>query len=524
MTTPRAGYVPVGEGVRAALPDEERSGSPDPDERVQVSVVLRRAAPVSLPARPSPPLRREHFAARHGALPDDIEQVGRFAAENGLTVVSAEQARRTVVVEGTLGALTQAFATTVVTARYQGGTFRALTEPAHVPETLGDIVTGVFGLDNRPIAAPRSVLIRPEDARSAFTPLQVAAMYGFPPDFNGSGQTIAIIELGGGFVTEDLDAYFAGLDLTSPSVAAVPVDGADNSPTGDAQGPDGEVMLDIEVAGAIAPGASILVYFAPNSSQGFIDAVSTAVLAEDQPSCVSISWGNAEANWDPQSLASMNGFLEDAAALGVAVFVAAGDNGSADAVGDGQQHADFPASSPFAIGCGGTILDSADAIHIDSEVVWNDDTGATGGGVSDVFPLPDYQAGAGVPPTVNPGGFAGRGVPDVAGDASPQTGYSVRVDGSDQVIGGTSAVAPLWAGLTARMTQYLGVGGMGFLAPVLYGDTSAQQTFSDITTGDNGSYSAGPGWDPCTGWGSPGGAALLQILGIWNFIQWQTGS
>lgn len=524
MTVSRAGYVPVGEGVRAALPDEQRTGSPDPGERVRVTVVLRRATPVDLPRRPAQPLRREQFAARHGALTEDIDQVQRFAAANGLAVESADPVRRTVVIEGTLGALTEAFATTVATARYQGGSFRALTEPVHVPETLGQIVVGVFGLDTRPIAAPRSVLIRPEAARSSFSPPDLAALYHFPPDFNGSGQTIAIIELGGGFRTDDLNTYFTGLGLTVPSVQAASVDGAANSPTGDPNGPDGEVMLDIEVAGAVAPGASILVYFAPNSSQGFIDAVSTAVLATDQPSCVSISWGNAESNWDSSSSAAMNSFLEDAAALGVAVFVAAGDSGSSDGVGDGRQHVDFPASSPFALDCGGTILDSADAIHIDSEVVWNDDTGATGGGVSDVFPLPDWQAGVGVPPTVNPGNFAGRGVPDVAGDASPHTGYNIRVDGSDQVAGGTSAVAPLWAGLTARMTQYLGVGGLGFLATVLYGDTSAQQTFKDITSGNNGSYSAGTGWDPCTGWGTPNADALLQILGIWNFAQWQTGS
>jgi kumamolisin len=517
------GDVPVGEGTRAALPGEQRTGSPDLDERVTVSVILRRAAPLDPPGAGARPLRRDQFAVRHGALPGDIEQVREFAVAAGLRVAAADAVRRTVAVEGTLGAVADAFGTAVSLVSYQGGTFRAPVRPAQVPAALAAVVEGVFGLDTRPVAAPRVRLARPEDAVGSFSALDLARLYGFPADLDGSGQTIAIVELGGGFTAADLDSYFSGLGLAAPSVQAQPVDGAGNSPTGDPDSADLEVMLDIEVAGAIAPGASILVYFAPNTNQGFIDALTMAVLAADQPCCVSVSWGNSEDAWDAASRSTMDGFLQDAAALGIPVCTAAGDNGSSDGVPDGLQHADFPSSSPFALACGGTTLNSADGTSIDSEVVWNDDDGATGGGVSDVFPRPAWQAGAGVPPTVNPGGFAGRGLPDVAADAAPSTGYAIRVDGSDLVAGGTSAVAPLWAGLIARLSQYLGDGGTGFLNPVLYGDPLSQQTFRDITSGNNGSYPAGPGWDPCTGWGSPGGAALLQVLAIWNFAQWQTG-
>jgi kumamolisin len=509
--------------MRDPLPGEQPAGQPDMTERIQVSVILRHATPVSAPSAGGRPLSREQFIARHGADDVDIAAVVSFAAAHGLRVAAADPARRTIMLEGTLQALTGAFPTSVQLVTHEQRTYRALTEPVLIPAEISDSVEGVFGFDTRPVAAPRSVLIRPEDARSSFTPLDLATLYDFPKDFNGSGQTIAIIELGGGFRTADLDTYFSGLGLATPSVQAVSVDGATNSPTGDPNGDDGEVMLDIEVAGAIAPGAAILVYFAPITDQGFIDAVSTAALAANQPCVISISWGGPESGHDAQAIASMNGFLLDAAALGTPVCIAAGDRGSSDGVGDGKQHADFPASSPFALACGGTILDSADAVHIDSEVVWNDDNGATGGGVSDVFPLPDYQAGVGVPPTVNPGNFAGRGLPDVAADASPDTGYQIRVDGSNQVAGGTSAVAPLWAGLIARMSQYLG-DGPGFLNPLLYADAQAQHTFNDITSGNNGSYSAAVGWDPCTGWGSPNGDALLQILGNWNFAQWQTGA
>ncbi|MGZ4349835.1 MAG: S53 family peptidase, partial [Solirubrobacteraceae bacterium] len=201
----------------------------------------------------------------------------------------------------------------------------------------------------------------------------------------------------------------------------------------------------------------------------------------------------------------MEQILTEAGGLGVTVTVAAGDNGSADAVTDGQQHTDFPASAPHALGCGGTSLQASGAT-IQSETVWNDPgDGATGGGVSRQFPLPSYQSSAGVPVNVDTQA-TGRGVPDVSGNADPQTGYRIRVDGAEQTIGGTSAVAPLWAGLIARLNEKLG-SALGFAQPVLY-PLLGTASFHDITSGDNGSYSAGPGWDACTGLGSPDGTAL----------------
>jgi kumamolisin len=146
--------------------------------------------------------------------------------------------------------------------------------------------------------------------------------------------------------------------------------------------------------------------------------------------------------------------------------------------------------------------------------VWNDlpNNGATGGGVSATFPLPTWQANANVPSSVNPGNFVGRGVPDVAGDADPFTGYQIDVDGSDIVVGGTSAVAPLWAGLIAGFNSSLKTS-VGYLNPTLYQTVAvAAGTFHDITSGNNDGYSAGPGWDACSGWGSPNGAAILQSL------------
>jgi kumamolisin len=261
-------------------------------------------------------------------------------------------------------------------------------------------------------------------------------------------------------------------------------------------------MLDIEVSGAVAPGARIVVYFAPNTDAGFVDAIAQAIHdAKYKPSVISISWGSAEINWTAQAMAALDAACQSAAALGVTITVAAGDNGSSDGVNDGKNHVDFPASSPHVLACGGTNLQGSGS-SISAEVVWNAQSqggGATGGGVSDVFPLPSWQAGANVPqPGVSTGG---RGVPDVAGDADPATGYVIRVDGQTMVIGGTSAVAPLWAGLIAVANQQNGTSA-GFIQPALYAARN-KTAFRDTISGDNGSFKAGPGWDACTGLGSP---------------------
>jgi kumamolisin len=259
------------------------------------------------------------------------------------------------------------------------------------------------------------------------------------------------------------------------------------------------------------------VYFGTNTDQGFVDAISQAVHATPSPIAVSISWGQSEDQWSAQSRTAMDQAFADAAALGVTVTVASGDNGSSDDPSEQTQvHCDFPASSPNALACGGTkLVGNTASFAITSEVVWNElasNEGAGGGGVSDVFPLPSYQANAGVPAPA--AGGSGRGVPDVAGNADPVTGYLVVVDGQRQTIGGTSAVAPLWAGLIARLAQATGKR-FGLLQPMLYAGAApaaAAPGFNDIVQGNNGAYKAGPGWDACTGLGSPNGAALLDLL------------
>ena len=510
---------------KQALPGARAIGPVRPDERVEVTLRLRRRTPLQALATDGTGddthpgsrkyLTREQFAAAHGADPQDIAKVADFAKANHLVVVESDADRRSVVLSGDAKAMNDAFGVNLQQFEHENGTYRGRTGTISVPADLAGIVEGVFGLDDRPHADPHFQRYFPNIgmksvAATSFTPPQIAKLYDFPAGADGSGQCIGIIELGGGYKPADLKTYFKGLGIATPKVKAVLVDQAKNHPT-TADSADGEVMLDIEVAGAVAPKATIAVYFAPNTDQGFLDAITTAVHDKvNKPSVLSISWGSSESNWTAQSMTQMDQAFQAAAAMGVTICVAAGDNGSSDGVTDGNNHVDFPASSPNALACGGTKLLASSATAISSEVVWNEGStsGATGGGVSSFFALPTYQANAGVP---SAGGKTGRGVPDVAGDADPQTGYDVRADGQDFVVGGTSAVAPLWAGLVALMNQKLGHP-VGFLNPLLYGSLAGKGLLHDITQGNNGNFAAKAGWDACTGWGTPDGAKLLQAL------------
>ena len=515
--------VPLAGSVRLPLSGAQPAGPVDPAGRIELTLVTRRAAPLPRDADGVPiRLSRAELQQRYGSDPADHELVARVLStlEPGVEVTARDPGTRRVTIAGPASALASVFGTQLtlvsspgpdgepVTHRYRSGSL-------HIPAELDGVVVAVLGLDSRPQARPHLRFADPAAIAVSYTPVQVASVYQFPPGTDGSGQTVAIIELGGGYAAADLDSYFASLGMPVPSVTAVGVDGAGNVAGQDPQGADGEVLLDIEVTGAVAPAARQVVYFAPNTDQGFVDAVTTAVHAEPTPAAVSISWGGPESSWTAQSMTALDQAIADGVALGVTVTAAAGDNGSSDGVSDDQPHTDFPASSPHALACGGTSLhaDPASGV-VSSETVWNDGAvgGATGGGVSVTFPLPAWQATAGVP--ASPSGSPGRGVPDLAGNADPATGYQVLVDGQQTVIGGTSAVAPLLAGLTARLAQALGRR-IGLLQPSLYAGARPGQPVAglrDITAGSNGAYSAEPGWDACTGLGVPIGSALLTSL------------
>ncbi len=526
----QANLVKVQESLLRPISGSTIEGDSDPAEIVHLTVRVRPRTPrqqlansvhdlaSKLPAHRRHLTREEH-AALHGADRVDLDRIKKFASRHGLSVTDSSVARRTVHLVGTVAAVEQAFGVDLKTYVHGKTRYRGHAEHATVPPELAPIVEAIFGFDTRPYARPhfrilpasRGVMASPADA-TVFTPVQLAEIYGFPPDADGTGQVIGIIEIaapdGSGFRTTDLDTYFKGLGLETPDIVTVSVDGAQNQPGTDPSNPqnsDAEVALDIEVAGAVAPKAKIVVYFAPNTAQGFFDVINQAVHDSDHnPSVISMSWGSPENPTDPTAK-QIDQILQDAASMGVTFCVASGDSGSRDDPNNPDQAAvDFPASSPNALGCGGTSL-RVSGTKITDEVVWENHSG---GGVSRIFGLPAYQENAKVPPAVNPAGPVGRGVPDVAGDADPATGYKIQVDGQSLSIGGTSAVAPLWAGLMARINQKLGHNA-GFINTILYQNP---QALNDISSGSNIHYNAGPGWDPCTGLGSPRGAAILQAL------------
>ncbi|MFD9893463.1 protease pro-enzyme activation domain-containing protein [Amycolatopsis sp. NPDC059027] len=515
-----ADFTPLPGSLRAELASAETVGPADPAERITVTVLLRRRADldrelVTGPETVSP----EELTARYGASDEDVRQAREALESAGLTVEEVHAGSRRMTVTGSAETLGTAFGASLTRVRSTGPfggdpvEHLARSGELRVPSSLSDVIVAVLGLDTRPQARAQFRLHDAPAAAHAYSPEQLGTIYGFPSDMDGTGQTLAIIELGGGFRQSDVDTFFRGLKIPSPTIRAVEVDGAKNAPTGDPSSADGEVLLDIEVAGALAPKATQLVYFAPNTDRGFLDAVSTAVHATPTPAAVSISWGQSEDQWTAQARAAMDQVFTDAAALGVTVCVASGDNGSGDGQNDGKAHVDFPAASPHALACGGTRLEAGPDGKITSETVWNEPSGgATGGGVSDAFPVPPFQASAGIP--ARAGGGTGRGVPDVAGNADPATGYQILVDGKRSVVGGTSAVAPLWAALICRLAQAANRG-FGLIHTRLYQGVQAgkpQQGFRDITSGGNGAYSAGPGWDACTGLGTPDATALLHTL------------
>jgi kumamolisin len=474
-------------------------------------------------------LTHEQLAARYGADEKDLDAIEAYAQQHDLQVVDRSAGERSIVLRGRLGDLLAAFPADVQLYHHGTGTYRGRTGEVSIPEQLADVITGVFGFDTR--AKRRSSFTRKRASMAAGGANGVAATvfatrYAFPERsadgtaLDGSGQTIAIIELGGGFRAADLKTFFREIGVPTPAVSAISVDHARNKPVGDPNSADGEVMLDIEVAGAVVPKAKIAVYFGPNSGDtGFVDAIRAAVHdSVRKPSVVSISWGEPEDLLDQQGIQAYHELFVEAATLGVTICVAAGDHGTADedaAHWDGKIHVDHPSADPNVLSCGGTQIDATN-----TDVVWNDGTAfdkstgqggwAGGGGISVLFPVPDYQAAANTVDSLVTG-KPGRGVPDIAMSA---TNYYTRVDGSEGPSGGTSAVAPLMAALIARLNQATGKN-VGFINPLLYENAAA---FTDVTAGTNAitgtvqGYDAAVGWDPCTGLGTPIGTAILASV------------
>jgi len=517
--------VPLPGSERRPSPGARVKGPISGDEPIEVRITLKASSSLqtkadelaSQPIEQRKYLSREEFEKTYAIDDATIEKVEQFAREHNLAVSRIERAQHVVYLTGNARDVSLAFQTYLEYYEQPDGViYRGRTGALHVPEDLANLIVSINGLDERPVAKPK-LRVRPADDPHAgptvnYTPQEIAKLYSFPTSSDpGQGQCIAIIELGGGFRQSDLNTYFGS---AGPKVTAVSVDRGRNHPTGNPNGPDGEVMLDIEVAGAIAPKAAIAVYFAPNTNKGFLDAISAAVHDNvRKPSVISVSWGSAEDGgaYSTAVLSAFDQVFQAAATMGVTVLAAAGDNGSSD--GLAGDHVDFPASSPRVTGCGGTRLLAPDKKTIQSETVWNNGAqgGATGGGISKMFAVPAYQQGLVASRSDHTAAvLTGRGVPDIAANADPMTGYDVLVDGQKFAIGGTSAVAPLLAGLVAILNQQIGKP-VGFWNPILYSELNTAAV-RDISVGDNGGYAAAQGWDACTGVGTPVGTVMLTAL------------
>jgi len=482
-------------------------------------------------------MTREAMAEQHGAMADDIALVERFANEHQLEVSKSAGHRHGVVLSGCAASMERAFAVSLAELEHPRANYRAATGKVSVPQELSGIVRGVLGLNTRPCA--KRSMVHHDTVKPFWTVREMAKAYGFPANISAAGQSIALIELGGGYHDEDLQKFFASLSMTVPPIRWVSVDGVENSPAPAdqvrqfldvvegkrklAEVPEDvlaaaqatvEVTMDIELAAALAPGAEIVVYMAPNTEQGIHNAVSQAIAGRETPPCaLSISWGEAESGVSEAYLNSVDEVLRDAAMLGVTVCVSSGDEGAMNGSTDGEPEVNFPAASPHVLSCGGCTVNDAQEERM-SESAWNCILhglhGATGGGVSRKFQPPEWQEEHGVP--LAPTGFKGRGVPDVAGPADPHRGCAIVVGGEWCPSAGTSAVAPLWAALVACINATLNTR-CGYITPLLYEFSKRNlNALCEITEGNNGFYRAGPGWNACTGLGSPRVGPLMEAL------------
>jgi kumamolisin len=532
-----SGYRRLPGSERSAAPDAELIGPAPASDRFRVTVVLRRRPDgpgvpdpsyyLSTPPSQRRRLSEDEFAERYGAAEDDIARVRDFAGRNNLEVTDVNAARRTVSLSGTVEQFNRAFG--VELNRYrrpapprrpreEAGTevYRGREGFIYVPAALVEIIVGVFGLDNRSVSQRNGA----DPPGTSPVPLtEITQLYDFPAN-QAIGQTIAIFSLGGfqgGYLPSDISSNFGG---NPPVVTDISVNASNGNFA------DGETTQDIVISASVAPGADVAVYFNDGSQLGWVDTVGRVVHPQPgDPVCSVLSSSWYVLNGDDSALASgvtaafvtaVDQAFEDAAIQGVTVCIASGDTGSESKVPDGKAHVQYPGSDPWVLSCGGTTIGSVSGTSFD-EWVWNDGSGATGGGVSAIFPLPWYQVDAGVPGSVNDG-HHGRGVPDVAANASVASGYPIIVGGSPSRGDGTSASAPLWAGLTAVLNSALNEN-IGFVNPVLYalGSSVFRDIVAEPGAADNSlfgapGYPVGPGWDACTGWGTPKGKALLAGL------------
>ena len=441
-----------------------------------------------------------------------IAAISKFATENGLTVRAVQAGRRCIVLKGTAERMTQVFG--AVLHIYDDGErrFRARSGSLKVPSSIARLTRAVLGFDHRLQVRLRGLVS--DGAGMGLWPNEVAALYGIPVAPIVAPQCVGIIALGGGYLPSDVREATVRAGLPPPNVVERSVDGSTNQ-YGGGTAQDEEVALDMQVVAGIVPGVKIVIYFAQNTSASLAAAIHQAVFDDvNRPHVLSISWGSAEKFWPPGPRDVVQAALADAVRLKVSVTVASGDLLATGGLSDGAAHVFFPSSSPYVLGCGGTRI-TLQGNAIVSEEVWKENFTGTGGGISEVFPIPAFQANAPLPPSVTTGA-RGRGVPDVAAAAASAPGYRIILDGNAIVKDGTSAAAPLWAAMIALANARRGVP-LGLVSPILYENPNL---FRSITEGDNRvgrvGYEAAPGliWNACTGLGSPRGGEIIEALTV----------
>ena len=548
-----AGRVAIKGSYRPPEAGYRRSGVRDVDEAIEVTVLVRPRTRLPsdeetyalglTPLRQRRHMTLEEWNEKHGATEKVLDAVEDYAVRHDLQVAGKSSAlRRRIALTGTIRSMSKAFGTRL--AHYQmsrnaasrlgeSRTFLGREGELSVDDPkIAPLITSVLGLDARPLrqaprgAPPGAVWSHSPPGIAAYSPREVASIYNFATAYEGNGQTIALIEMDSGYrKAEDMEPYFAGLGFDMPKLVDVFVNGAKNKYRGGQD--NGEVALDLQVVGAIVPKATLVVYFthaANPSNRDYVDAVSTAVFdGKHRPSVLSTSWGLSESQWTTLEMEAMHAIFKAAAWLGITVCAATGDSGYSDLYGMGDvrdkavpPNVDYPASCPFVLACGGTSLQRKNGgIH---EVVWVN----TGGGFSNWFPVPSWQEAVDAYRARHPAkgpasGASGRGVPDVGGLADFNVGYRTHFAGRTHIVGGTSAVAPLWAAFVAQLNEDLAQtpgfpedARAGYLNPLLY-RTIAPAGFNAVSEGTNG-YPAEPGWDPCTGYGSPDGVRLIAAL------------
>jgi subtilase family serine protease len=531
---PRASHSPA-TSTHAKPPAPLRLGPTDPTRTIAISLVLRGQAPDQLDTtlaalnNPSSPgyhhyLTPQEFAARFGASASTLAAAGHTLTAAGLTVTGRSANGLLLDARGPVGTIESLFGVQLIDYRAADGTlFYQAVATARLPAGLASLATGVLGLDSR--HALHSATLRQRPASSfgfdGYTPADLRRLYDVNPlvqaGAGGAGQTIALAEIDT-FRQSDVDAYDQRFGITAPPVEKVNVNGGTTE-----LGP--ESIMDIEVIHAIAPQTRIIAY---QTSPRLDDTAQmfAQLVGERRAQIVSISLGVCEIGIDPSIrdayLSSLDSSFKQAAAQGMSVLVASGDAG-AYTCQDDNLAVSSPADSPYVTAVGGTALFTDSDGGYAYEAGWESplEGAGSGGGLSEVYARPDWQTGKGVNNQYSNGM---RQIPDVAADADALTGYQIYDSGTSpcngdrcwQVYAGTSAAAPLWAGLVALANQMRAAQQkppLGLLNPALYqfGDGKAGASpFRDVTVGGNLFYPAAAGWDFSTGWGTPDASALIQ--------------